>query len=84
MSSLPKTVTGQRRGCDLNPGPSAPEFSTLPLRSATEPPSVKQQMTNATVEKKRETLTPRRDNNADRSRQFSVDAARSGGGGGGG
>jgi len=40
-------------------------------------------MTNATVEKKRETLTPRRDNNADRSRQFSDDAARSGGGGGG-
>ena len=24
MSSLPKTVTRQRRGYDLNPGPSAP------------------------------------------------------------
>ena len=24
-NSLPKTVTRQRRGCDLNPGPSAPE-----------------------------------------------------------
>ena len=29
MSSLHKTVTRQRRGCDLNPGPSAPESSTL-------------------------------------------------------
>jgi len=32
---LPKTVTRQRRDCDLNPGPSAPEFSTN--HSATEP-----------------------------------------------
>jgi len=29
VNSLPKTVTQQRRDCDLNPGPSAPEFSTL-------------------------------------------------------
>jgi len=29
VNSLPKIVTRQRRGCDLNPGPSAPEFSTL-------------------------------------------------------
>ena len=29
---LPKTVTRQRRGCDLNPGPSAPESSTLTTR----------------------------------------------------
>jgi len=29
MNSLPKTVTRQRRGCDLNPGSSAPESSTL-------------------------------------------------------
>jgi len=29
VNSLPKTVTGQRRDCDLNPGPSAPESSTL-------------------------------------------------------
>ena len=28
-NSLPKTVTRQRRDCDLNPGPSAPESSTL-------------------------------------------------------
>ena len=32
MNSLPKTVTRQRRGCDLNPGPSAPESSTLTTR----------------------------------------------------
>jgi len=25
VNSLPKTVTRQRLGCDLNPGPSAPE-----------------------------------------------------------
>ena len=29
VTSLPKTVTRQRRDCDLNPGPSAPESSTL-------------------------------------------------------
>ena len=29
VNSLPKTVTRQRRGCDLNPGPSVPESSTL-------------------------------------------------------
>ena len=25
VNSLPKTVTRHRRGCDLNPGPTAPE-----------------------------------------------------------
>ena len=28
VNSLPKTVTRQRRDCDLNPGPSAPESET--------------------------------------------------------
>ena len=32
MNSLPKTSTRQRHGCDLNPGPTAPEFSTLTTR----------------------------------------------------
>ena len=32
MNSLPKTVTRHRRDCDLNPGPSAPESSTLTTR----------------------------------------------------
>jgi len=32
VNSLPKTVTRRRRGCDLNPGPSAPESSTLTTR----------------------------------------------------
>ena len=36
VNSLPKTVTRQRRDCDLNPGPSAP-VTTL-NHSATEPP----------------------------------------------
>ena len=35
MNSLPKTVTRQRRGCDLNPGPSADESSTLTTRLPT-------------------------------------------------
>ena len=37
MSSLPKTVTRQRRDCDLNPGPSAPESSTLTTRLPSHP-----------------------------------------------
>ena len=32
MNSLPKTVTGQHRDCDLNLGPSMPESSTLTTR----------------------------------------------------
>jgi len=32
VNSLPKTVTRQRRGCDLKPGPTAPESSTLTTR----------------------------------------------------
>ena len=32
VNSLPKTVTRQRRDCDLKPGPSAPESSTLTTR----------------------------------------------------
>jgi len=32
VNSLPKTVTRQRLGCDLNPGPTAPESSTLTTR----------------------------------------------------
>ena len=32
VNSLPKTVTRQRRDCDLNPGPSAPVSSMLTIR----------------------------------------------------
>jgi len=32
VNSLPKTVNRQHRSCDLNPGPSAPESSTLTTR----------------------------------------------------
>ena len=37
MNSLPKTVTRQRRDCDLNPGPTAPESSTLTTRLPSNP-----------------------------------------------
>ena len=39
MNGLPKTVTRQRRGCDLNPGLSAPESSTLTTRLPSQPGS---------------------------------------------
>jgi len=37
VSSLHKTVIRQRRDCDLNSGPSAPESSTLTTRLASHP-----------------------------------------------
>ena len=37
VNSLPKTVTRHRRGCDLNPGSSAPESSTLITRLPSHP-----------------------------------------------
>jgi len=37
LNSLPKTVTRQRGDCDLNPGPSAPESSTLTTRLPSHP-----------------------------------------------
>jgi len=37
VNSLPKTVTRQHRGCDLNPGPSAPESSKLTTRLPSHP-----------------------------------------------
>jgi len=33
-NSLPKTVTRQHRGCDLNPGLTAPESSMLTCSSS--------------------------------------------------
>jgi len=39
VNSLPKSVTGQSRDCDLNPGPSAPESSTLTTRLRSHPPA---------------------------------------------
>ena len=36
-NSLTKTVTRQCRDCDLNPGPSAPESSTLTTRLPSHP-----------------------------------------------
>ena len=40
VSSLSKVVTRQCRGCDLNPGPSAPESSTLTTRLPSAIPNV--------------------------------------------
>ena len=37
MNSLPKTVTRQRRSCDLNPGPSASDSSMLTTRLQSHP-----------------------------------------------
>ena len=37
VNSLPKTVARQRRDCDSNPGPSAPESSTLTTRPPSHP-----------------------------------------------
>ena len=37
VNSLHKTVTRQRRDCDLNPGPSAPESSMLTTRLPSHP-----------------------------------------------
>ena len=41
---MPKTVTRQRRGCDLNPGHFAPESSTLTTRLPSHPTRVSQQL----------------------------------------
>ena len=40
VNSLRKTVARQRRGCDLNPGPSAPESRTLTTRLPSHPARV--------------------------------------------
>ena len=37
VNSLPKTVTRQRRSCDLNPGPTEHESSTLTTRLPSQP-----------------------------------------------
>ena len=37
VNSLPKAVTWQRRGCDLNPSPSVPESSTLTTQLSSHP-----------------------------------------------
>jgi len=40
VNSLPKTVTRERRDCDLYPGPSAPESNTLTTRLPSHPHSL--------------------------------------------
>ena len=41
VNSLPKIVTRQRPDCDLNPGPSVPESSTLTTRLPSHPFNVR-------------------------------------------
>ena len=48
MNSLPKTVTRQRRGCDLNPGPTVSESSTLTTRLPSHPRELTKTYSNAT------------------------------------
>ena len=49
VNSLPKTATRLRRGCDLNPGPTAPESSTLTTRLPSHPVCVVRQITGGFV-----------------------------------
>jgi len=46
VNSLPKTVSRQSRDCDLNLGPSAPEFSTLTTRLPSHPVSYPHNLSN--------------------------------------
>ena len=48
VNSLPETVTRQRHDCDLNPGPSVPESSTLTTRLPSHPWVESQQHTTYT------------------------------------
>jgi len=50
VNSLPKTAARQRRDCDLNPGPSAPESSTLTTRLPSYP-QIKSNLTLIMVDK---------------------------------
>jgi len=49
VNSLPKTVTRQRRNCDLNPGPSAPESSTLTTQLPSHPQAVNPAINNKLI-----------------------------------
>jgi len=55
VNSLPKTVTRQRHDCDLNPGPSVPEFSTLTARLPSHPVHYTYKYTQLSVRTKSET-----------------------------
>ena len=52
VNSLPKTVTRQRRDCDLNPGPSVPESSTLTTRLPSLPSRLNRGQYNVTQSSK--------------------------------
>jgi len=52
VNSLPKTVTRQRRGCDLNRGSSAPESSTLTTRLPSHPEGIWRTMSHRAADQK--------------------------------
>jgi len=52
VSSLPKTVTRQRRDCDLNPGPSVPESSMLTTQLPSHPYDINKQTVCMAVKSK--------------------------------
>ena len=61
VNSLPKTVTRQRRDCDLNLGPTAPESSTLTTRLPSQYPRgiiIRQQVAAVLTAKGRIAIAP--------------------------
>jgi len=56
-NSLPKTVTRQRRSCDLNPGSSAPESSTLTTRLPSHPSVCRVLITPSPIEERSIVMT---------------------------
>ena len=63
VNSLPKTVNRQRRDCDLNPGPSMPQSSTLTTRLPSHPlsSSVQQRIAPGAVRLAADYVHPRTD-----------------------
>ena len=53
VNSLPKIVTRQRRGRDLNPGPTAPESSTLTTRLPGHPNSLRNKISPCHVDRRK-------------------------------
>jgi len=50
VNSLPKIVIRQRRSCDLNPGPDAPESSTLTTGLPSHPDVITKEINRSTTQ----------------------------------
>jgi len=59
VNSLPKTVTRKRRNCGLNPGPAAPESSTLSTQLPSHPHTAYMCIFNGHFNDQRESPLPR-------------------------